>query len=524
MNVAITPVLPANTSPAPADKATPNKPVNSKADNGKKGSFSDQLDNAVAQADAETAAENAATADPKLPVKLLINRLPINLLITSSNAADSQTSPESTDQAVASPSDAANPQQVPDSIPTPAMMDPALLAALVVAPTLSTVPDNTGNTTDQAAVPAVGVSTPNPAPAPLAVNLPAVPVPADNLEQPVAAAATAVTTAATNQAGTLQELIAQILQKDQGEGAALTAGTAADTQSNAVTSKSGPVDPVQPLPVDSKTIAAVMPAVATVQQVQLANAKPAVSANKLPTEAAPQSADLPPTPVVAVSHEQPSLQQGFTGEGQQQDAAGENTHSLSQAKVVQDLKVTTIEGSAPQDFAQSLQAVLSPANGTAAANTVETTPNPAPFADVHQVADQIIEQTKIITKPQNTEMIIKLKPEHLGELTLKVAVENGVVNASFHSNNAEVRNIIEASLPQLKQELSNTGLKVDNVSVYAGLSQFLPNHGQDRGSRQQAMKFTNKKSAEDFVEAIDGELTEAKTAGIYGETGVDYRI
>lgn len=515
MNVVITPVLPANSSPAPADKATANKPVNNKASNGKKGSFSDKLDNAVAKADAETAGEDTETTDPKLPAKLLISRLPINLLINSSGTGDSQTSPEGIDQA--SPNDAANPQQGHDLIPAPAAIDPALLAALVVAPAINIGTNNTGNTTEQTTVSATAALAPDITPAPPAINLPEVSVPATSLQQPASAA----TTPATNQAGTLQELVAQLLQKDQGENA-LPATAVADTKSNVVNSKSGPVDTVQPL-VDSKTIAAVMPAAATVQQVQLVNAKPEVSANKLPPEAEAQTADLPPTPVVAVSHEQSTLQQGFTGEGQK-DAAGENTHTLSQAKLVQDLKVTTIEGSTPQNFAQSLQAVLSPANGTAAANTVEATPNPAPFTDVHQVADQIIEQTKIITKPQNTEMIIKLRPEHLGELTLKVAVENGVVNASFHSNNAEVRNIIEASLPQLKQELSNTGLKVDNVSVYAGLSQFLPNHEQDRGSRQQSMKFTNKKSAEDFVEAIDGELTDEKTAGIYGETGVDYRI
>ena len=68
-------------------------------------------------------------------------------------------------------------------------------------------------------------------------------------------------------------------------------------------------------------------------------------------------------------------------------------------------------------------------------------------------------------------MVIKLNPEHLGELTLKVSVSaNGAVNASFHSDNAQVRTIIENSLVQLRQELSNVGLKVEHVDVYAGLS------------------------------------------------------
>ncbi len=68
-------------------------------------------------------------------------------------------------------------------------------------------------------------------------------------------------------------------------------------------------------------------------------------------------------------------------------------------------------------------------------------------------------------------MVIKLNPEHLGELTLRVSVsQNGAVTASFHSDNAQVRTIIENSLVQLRQELNNAGLKVENVQVYAGLS------------------------------------------------------
>ena len=69
-------------------------------------------------------------------------------------------------------------------------------------------------------------------------------------------------------------------------------------------------------------------------------------------------------------------------------------------------------------------------------------------------------------------MVIKLNPEHLGELTLRVSVSaNGAVNASFHSDNAQVRTIIENALVQIRQELNDAGLKVENVDVYAGLSE-----------------------------------------------------
>jgi len=143
-----------------------------------------------------------------------------------------------------------------------------------------------------------------------------------------------------------------------------------------------------------------------------------------------------------------------------------------------------------------------------------------PVKDSYHVASQIVDQARLISGQKNTEMIIQLKPEHLGELTLKVTVESGVVSASFHSNNSEVRNIIEASLPQLKQELSNQGLKIENVDVYAGLGDFFSN-GQHESRQKPEVKVQNKKIEEDFLDALDDSTGIVESTS---ESGVDYRI
>jgi flagellar hook-length control protein FliK len=141
--------------------------------------------------------------------------------------------------------------------------------------------------------------------------------------------------------------------------------------------------------------------------------------------------------------------------------------------------------------------------------------------DPHNIASQIVDQARLVTGQKNTEMIIQLKPEHLGELTLKVTVEGGVVSASFHSNNSEVRNVIEASLPQLKQDLSNQGLKIENVGVYAGLGDFFSNGQQRESQGKPEVKVQNKKTEEDFLEALESTSSiESSTDG----SGVDYRV
>ena len=50
---------------------------------------------------------------------------------------------------------------------------------------------------------------------------------------------------------------------------------------------------------------------------------------------------------------------------------------------------------------------------------------------------QIVEQAKLLQRGTDSQMIIKLNPEHLGQLRPKVSVNgNGGVTATFHTDNA----------------------------------------------------------------------------------------
>lgn len=142
-------------------------------------------------------------------------------------------------------------------------------------------------------------------------------------------------------------------------------------------------------------------------------------------------------------------------------------------------------------------------------------------ADKYNVVAQVVEQAKLINRDGNSEMVIQLKPEHLGELTLKVSVDNGVVNTTFHSNNSEVRSVIESSLNQLRQELSNQGLKVNYVGVYAGLSQF-SSQQQRENQPQPVYKFQNKKQVTDQFDEVVDIISQAKT--INSPDGIDYLV
>lgn len=175
-------------------------------------------------------------------------------------------------------------------------------------------------------------------------------------------------------------------------------------------------------------------------------------------------------------------------------------------------------------FQQSLDENLTGAKMSAEVNQTQN------MQEDFDVPKQIVEQARLLRRGEDTQMVIKLHPDHLGELTLKVSVSaNGAVNASFHSDNAQVRAIIENTLVQLKQELNNQGLKVDNVDVYAGLTDGQLPQGEGQQAWQQNQRHNSNGSIRNLGDVADyGEETENIAVGVQGTTeaadGVDYRV
>ncbi|MBP5199393.1 MAG: flagellar hook-length control protein FliK [Schwartzia sp.] len=157
--------------------------------------------------------------------------------------------------------------------------------------------------------------------------------------------------------------------------------------------------------------------------------------------------------------------------------------------------------------------------------------------DPYNVMQQVVEQARLIRTDANTEMVIRLNPEHLGELTLRVAVTaSGAVNATFHTENAQVRGLLESSMIQLKQELQQQGLKVNNVDVQSGLSEdfFAQSQAGQQGfqqpqqsARNQAadrQSFENDADALTVNPAAGGEVAAENPANVGEAEGVNYLV
>jgi flagellar hook-length control protein FliK len=111
---------------------------------------------------------------------------------------------------------------------------------------------------------------------------------------------------------------------------------------------------------------------------------------------------------------------------------------------------------------------------------------------------QIMNQAQYMMKKGGGESIVRLSPEGLGDLHLKVTVTDGKVNLAMAAETKEAKSLIESSLSELKSNLSSHNLKVESVKVDVGnqLASDNNNSSQQSGfkfdqGREQARQFLN---------------------------------
>lgn len=115
---------------------------------------------------------------------------------------------------------------------------------------------------------------------------------------------------------------------------------------------------------------------------------------------------------------------------------------------------------------------LAPMTPMAAVQTAKAETAHSPFPAVEapppvkeQVMQEIVQRARFMATGTQQEIQIQLKPEHLGLLNVQIAVDNGALTAKFQTENPQVKQALEASFNQLKQDLQVQGFKVQHVGV-----------------------------------------------------------
>lgn len=233
--------------------------------------------------------------------------------------------------------------------------------------------------------------------------------------------------------------------------------------------------------------------------------------------------DTQPTEVSEDIPEQETVQNIETSENTAEDSTDQNnssdttgrfkftnetTHTVNEA-------VITPQSQVVQEFAN--------------VETVEPLPQ---SVNTQDVIDQIVESARVILTEDKTSMELQLNPQNLGKIILKVTEQEGAVTAKIMTQNAVVKEALEAQTVELRQNLEQAGVKVDAVEVTVASHEFEKNLEQNaegekqQGEQQEKEKGRTRRLNLNDLSELSGMMSEEETlaAKMMAEQGnsVDY--
>ena len=164
---------------------------------------------------------------------------------------------------------------------------------------------------------------------------------------------------------------------------------------------------------------------------------------------------------------------------------GNSTSGERSLKVINELSNLTLEEALAnaEIVSATEQQIIKPATTTlnsvegVAQNITATTetnfkpiaaPGPLTHTSPSEIIDQIKAKIAVDARGMISELRMMLRPEHLGNVTLRISIENGIMKAQFIAENEKVKEAIEAQLSELRDALLEQGLDISELSVAVG--------------------------------------------------------
>ncbi|GGG12383.1 flagellar hook-length control protein FliK [Paenibacillus abyssi] len=145
-----------------------------------------------------------------------------------------------------------------------------------------------------------------------------------------------------------------------------------------------------------------------------------------------------------------------------------------------------------------------------AAPKMEVQPIPVQqFAD--KMGSFMVKQLSLTSATGFSEAKISLFPEQLGQVDIRITIQNGQLTAHFMTENGLAKDMIENQLSQLRTALQLQGLQVDKLEVTQSSNAFqsqLFQDGRQSNSGQQHTSEQHKSKGERFEDGFEPELVE----------------
>lgn len=139
---------------------------------------------------------------------------------------------------------------------------------------------------------------------------------------------------------------------------------------------------------------------------------------------------------------------------------------------------------------------------------------------VQQFAEQmgkfLVKQFALTQGDGVSEAKISLRPEHLGQVDIKLVIQNGLLTAKFMAETGAARDLLEAQMSQLRTALQGQGLQVEKVEVVqqssTGAASFFQQHERQQNSGQSNGRNGNRQAGTSYDDIAEFELELERTA------------
>lgn len=133
---------------------------------------------------------------------------------------------------------------------------------------------------------------------------------------------------------------------------------------------------------------------------------------------------------------------------------------------------------------------------------------------VQSMLEQLSKGVSVAVKEDRSEMKLILHPEALGEVTVRVRVSEGRVSTAMDVQQVQVKQTIEANLPQLRESLTSKGLTMDHIEITTSQQSLA-----DEASRQRQGS-ERRKGRQEFELAAE----EDEAVKLFGYNTVEYTM
>jgi flagellar hook-length control protein FliK len=118
--------------------------------------------------------------------------------------------------------------------------------------------------------------------------------------------------------------------------------------------------------------------------------------------------------------------------------------------------------------------------------------------DLPQPLPKVLERLIWMVQAGEQKSRLSISPPELGKLDLEIVMKQGHLQANLSAENSTVKELIEANLGQLRQQLSDQGVIVDQFQVTVGLNQYSLEH--ERLSAEEQFPRGSSRSKEEIKE------------------------